>query len=422
MKASLMHRGQTLVVTAGPLAGTLVEVINPVVIPDGLPNQRKVEVRTVDSPDSIYLLPKVLDTPDRQFKPVATAALTPQPFTVIDGGGESVGIPDGIVGQQQAVITDPMDPALDRFRPDASIVDQYVARTMPNGMTDWEFLLALAGERNVHGNIDNLALVGETQAGKTMLVRVLAVKLAERLGYAKPLPVFTLNGSVGITTYDLYGQPSAVTINGREVIVWMDGLIPMAVSLDAAIVYLDEWNAVPPAQAVALHPLLDDRREFTNYKKAVPNGHGGWRPEVTRANQNLWVITTVNPGYKGTQTMAEASINRFRWITWDYDETVEKALIPSDTVRALGRALREARANRALTTPTGTSALQRLTADLANFGADMAVFMLMSSFPPVEHERVMTIVTDRGFMDLLRAEYPNPKHGKKVEPVDNGPF
>lgn len=406
MKAKHMHTGQTLVVTGGPLDGQRVEVVDPTPIPDGMENQRKVEVKVEGEVTSIFILPKFLDTPDRRFKPTTMAAFTPAPvLTVIEGEQRQI--------EEASPIDDPMDPALDRFRPDANIVKRYVARIMPNGMKDYEFLLALRRERNDDGYIDNLALVGETQSGKTMLVQVLAVLAAEEDGMAKPYPVFTLNGGVGITNYDLFGQPTAVTINGRETIVWMEGLVPMAARC-GGILYLDEWNAVPPAQAVSIHPVLDDRRSFTNYKKAVPDGHGGWAPETMPLNKNLWTITTVNPGYKGTQSMAEASTNRFYWLTWDYDEAVEKKLVPSPSALAVGTALREARSQRILSLPVGTSALQRFVRDCAVFGADMAIESLVSMFPINERDRVRAIITDRGFLDLLKAEYPTPKYGSNA--------
>lgn len=409
MKASQMHTGQTLVVKAGPLKGTEVEVIDPRPIPDGQENQRAVTVRILGEQDNLFIIPKLLCTQAEWSAPAPqqVAALTPV-LRVVEGEPTQV-LPDKV-----EVITDPMHPSLDRFRPNAAVVKQYIRRELANDMTDVEFFMA---HRQVcidqDRAIEPLALVGPTQAGKTMLVEVLACVAAEAEGYPKPLPIFTLNGSVGITSYDLFGQPTAVTIGGKETIVWMEGLVPMAVRLDAAILYLDEWNAVPASQAVALHPLLDHRRSFTNYKKAIPDGMGGWSPETVDASNKLWVITTINPGYKGTQSMAEASTNRFRWFNWDYDPKVEERLIPSTTVLAMGAALREALAQRVLNTPTGTSALQRFLSDVVHFGADMAIYSMVSMFPPMEQDRVRVIIEDRGFKDLLNAEYPEPKYGKQ---------
>ena len=415
-QASAFKVGMKVRVTAGPFADHLATIIDPKPIPDGgderaaAHEQRKVLVSLDDVvghddlPQQTYILPRLLDTNTRGTEPVdiheylrSTMPQAEAAVTVIDHGKVQQGTP----------ITDPMDPALDRFRPDASIVDKYISRTVAGGYSDIDFLLALREMRDSEGYSPNVALVGETQSGKTMLVQVLAVVAAERDGLPKPYPVFTISGSSGVTSYDIFGQTSAVIIDGREVLVWMEGLAALAAKA-GGFLYLDEWNAVPPSQAVSLHCLLDDRRQFINTQKAVPDGHGGFSPEVVKSNPGLWVISTINPGYKGTQTMAEATSNRFRWLPWDYDEDTEKALIPSKTVRLIGGRLRQALANRTITVPVGTSVLQRFNADCAMFGVDSAIWAFQGLFPPAERDRVDVIMTDMGFMDLLKEEYPDP--------------
>jgi nitric oxide reductase NorQ protein len=424
MKAKDLNPFVPVVITGGPYDGHIVTVKDATPVPDGWPNQRKVLV-TIPGVGAggadldYYILPRLLELPSAPKKPEPAPALpwsppvpAPEPamatadLTFIERGKLVAAEP----------VTDPMDPSLDEFRPDPQLVKEYVSRTVAGGLSDIEYLLHLRDQRDRNGYSPNVALVGETQSGKTMLVRVLACLAAERDGLPKPYPIFTLNGSMGITSYDLFGQTSAVIVDGHETLVWMDGLVPRAINC-GGFLYLDEWNAVAPQQATALHPILDDRREFVNYQKAVPDGHNGFRPERVKANTSLWVLATINPGYKGTQTMAEASTNRFRWLSWDYDATTEEKLIPSATVRLVGEALRTARSERALTVPLGTSALQRFNHDCATFGVDNAVWVLMGMYPPVERDRVRTIIEDRGFEDLLKAEYPNPMYGEQTPPV-----
>jgi hypothetical protein len=154
--------------------------------------------------------------------------------------------------------------------------------------------------------------------------------------------------------------------------------------------------------------VLDDRRQFVNTNRVVPNGHGGWMPEVVKAHPNTWIIATVNPaGYRGVTSMPEASTNRFRWIAWDYDADIESHLVPSRTVRALGDALREARAERTISTPVGTSTLVRFCEDAALFGAKYAISSLVAMFDKSEQAKVRYIIEDSNFADLLDAEYPN---------------
>lgn len=413
-KASALIPGMEVRIMAGPYQDHTARVIDPTPIPDGgddrsgPENQRKVLVALTevfgadDQPQQVYILPRLLDPRRMQVvagdNSVTLPVMQQAALTHIDGGAL----------HEPEPITDPMDPALDRFRPDPSVVKRYISRMVPGGYSDIDFLLAQRDQRDANGYSRNVALVGETQSGKTMLVQVLAVVAAERDGMPKPYPVFTLSGSSGVTNYDIFGQTSAVIIDGKETLVWMEGLAAMAAKC-GGFLYLDEWNAVSPSQAVALHPLMDDRRQFINTQKAVPDGHGGFSPEVVEANPLLWIISTINPGYKGTQTMAEATSNRFTWLSWDYDEATERALIPSKTVRLMGLRLREMGFHRVISVPVGTSVLQRFNKDCAEYGVDNAMWSLESLFPPAERSRVRAAIEDGGTYDLLKEEYPEPQ-------------
>lgn len=422
MKAKDLLPNLQVYVIDGTFIGKTATVVDAEVQPDGTTHARKIKV-AIDgvgvggTPFDAYILPRQLSLTPPMTHPHQMMAMQqpmmappPPPVTITPptpapATADLTFIREGIV-QQAEPITDPMDPALDRFRPDPSVVDKYISRTLEGGYQDIEYFMHIRDDRS-SGHIPNVVMAGPTQSGKTMFVQVLACVAAKADGLPKPYPIFTLNGSTGITSYDLFGQTTAVIIDGRETLVWMDGLCPLAANC-GGILYLDEWNAVPPSQAIAIHPLLDDRRSFTNYQNAVPNGHGGFAPETIKAHENLWIISTVNPGYKGTTTMAEATTNRFRWVEWDYDLATEEVLIKSSTIRSLGIALREAHAQRIISTPIGTSALQRLNYDCAAFGTPTAIWSLMAMYAPQDRDRVKAIIEDRGFLDLLNAEYSEP--------------
>ena len=288
-------------------------------------------------------------------------------------------------------------------------MDQYVGRVLPGGLKDTDLLLHYWRNRDIHGYSQNVMLVGDTQSGKTMLVQVLACLIAKEMGYPKPLPVFTLSGSAGVTDFDMLGQPTAFTDEyGQERLVWLPGLVDLA-SRVPCILYLDEVNMMPERVTSTLHPVCDDRRTFVNRAKATCKD-GEFLPEQVKVNTGCWVIGTYNSGYKGAGSMNEAFQNRFRHLPWGYDEAVEKRLVPSETVRLLGKALREARNLRSITTPVGTKALVRLWEDTQVLGAEVSLWVFTGLFSEQERPRVEAILTDRSIKPLLEAELESIKN------------
>lgn len=305
-------------------------------------------------------------------------------------------------------LTDPMDPRLDAYRPDPAVEARYQSRTVPGGQRDIDLLLHFWAQRDANGYSQNVMLVGETQSGKTMLVHVLACRIARELGLPRPLPVFTLSGSAGVTDYDMLGQPTAYTDPaGNERIVWLPGLVDLAARVPS-LLYLDEVNMMPERVTSTLHPVCDDRRTFVNRARAIsPSGGtvpGDVMPEQVVVNTGTWIIGSYNSGYRGAGAMNEAFLNRFRHLPWDYDDDVEKRLIGSPAVLLLGRALREARALRAITTPVGTKALINLRDDAMTLGLEAALWVFTGMFPPNERARVQAIIDDRSIEPLLASE------------------
>ena len=310
------------------------------------------------------------------------------------------------------------DPALDDFRPNINPAN-YVSRTLAGGKTDLEVMEAYFNRRDENdGYPVSVALVGDTQSGKTYLIQVQAFRIAKLLGLQKPLPLFLLAGSSAITDHDLFGQYRPIIVNGQERLVWMEGIVALAARL-GGILYLDEVNAMSGSVTAAIHPLLDNRHQFVNIRKPVWKGtveidpitgvethHGAYRPETVVANKNLWIMASWNPGYAGMAKTNEAFANRFKLLEWGYDEEVEKKLIKSPAVRLLGQALRNARAQRSITTPVGTRALQLLEGDLVHLGVDYSLWAFMGQFVSSQEKIVVNeIIKDRGIAIMMKDEF-----------------
>lgn len=390
-KTSMMNVGDTYNVRAGEYAGKQATILDPNPFPDSdLERRRKITVE-IDGV-AVYLLPRVLDVPSF----ASTSSVGQQRWQ------QHGQVTESRASKTVAPITSMDDSRLDPWRPDPAIVKQYVNRTMEGGeMSDTDFLLSLWRKRR------NVCLVGDTQAGKTMLVQVLAVLAGKERG-GKPLPVFTLSASGGITEMDLFGQCVPFhTFEEGERLVDLPGVVDMAARA-GGILYLDEVNMMSERVTSALHSLCDHRRAFVNRQRAVRFVDGDtetFMPEVIHANPDLWVFATVNPsGYRGTAPMNEAFTNRFLFVPFGYSDEVEKRLIPSNAVRMLGMALREARATRSIATPVGTAALAELCENIETYGTTMALWLFTAMFQPQEIPKVEAIITDRSIAMLIEDE------------------
>jgi AAA domain (dynein-related subfamily) len=404
-------------INSGAGEDLVVTIIDNTPFPDDdMERRRKVTVRLPDGSVD-YILPRLLDnapvgvdSPEMPAPaPVMSAPVIEAPAAVMVEVDEDE--PVAIVKARgfalSKPITDPMDPRLDHLRPSRTKVKRYINRVMPNGMTDVDFLLTFASDdyrAENEGRPTNLVLKGDTQAGKTFLVEVLAIKWADALGLPKPMPIFTLSGSSGVTDYDLFGQTTSYTdpASGQEALVWLPGVVELWANA-SGILYLDECNAMGERVTSSLFPVLDHRHQFVNRNKPVFRG-GQFMPETLTVGLDGWVIATMNEGYRGMGELTEALVSRFEHLVWDYDEEVEKKLVKSPTIRLLGDALRTARKSNKIRTPLGTSGLQKIQRNVATFGPEMAMNIMLGQFKPNERDIVSTIVEDRSIIVLLMEE------------------
>ena len=294
---------------------------------------------------------------------------------------------------------DVMDERLDAFRPDPAVVKEYVSRNLPGDIADTDLLLALWRKRK------NVLIKGDTQAGKTMVIEVIACLAAEELGFDKPLPIFTLSGSSGVTDYDLFGQPSVYTDeDGKEQLVWLPGILDLATEIEHAILYLDEPSMMEERVTASLHPVCDHRRTFVNRQKAVKVPGDGFMPEVRKVKDTVWIVGSFNEGYRGNAPLQEAFANRFAHIKFDYDEKVEGTLFEFGTVRVLAEEIRLMRQNSSVRTPVGTTLFQTFEEDLKEFGPELAFWKFTAVFTPEEAAKVQTHIDNISLLPKIADE------------------
>lgn len=411
--------GRLYKVTEGPLHGEAVEIVGPldergkvVAVRDGQPNQRKILVKVGGVEH--YVIPRQIDGTElatifsarpAPIVPTSVPKSVVQDAPVVNDD-EMIYVAD----EEYVPITDPMDERLDHLRPKLSTVKKYINRMMPNGMTDVEFLMTFTNDQyrdENQGRPCNIMLKGDTQGGKTMLVEVLAYAWMDKLQLPKPMPIFTLNGSSGVTDYDLFGQPTTYNDpqrGGKERIVWLPGQVDLWARV-GGILAVEEINALSERVAISLNPVADHRHMFVNRNKAVKVPGDGFMPETVECQMNGWIIGTYNEGYRGMTEMNESLISRFRHIEWGYDKDIEEALVASPAIHLLADGLRLARnQGSTLRTPVGTVALQRLDLDVQTFGPDVALEIFAAAFKPKERDAVRHVIDSNSVNTLLKEE------------------
>lgn len=300
---------------------------------------------------------------------------------------------------------DVMSSALDQFRPDPAIVDEYLPREFASVrrsaavMTDVELMLSFYKRKQ------NVLLKGDTQGGKSMLTQVVAVAAARARGLPKPLPVFTLSGSGGITDFDLFGQITAYVDpdTKAESLVRVRGLVELA-ALVGGILELDEVTMMPERATASLHSLLDGRRQFTLRSAAMQAGKGMYLPTVIKAHPDFWCIGSYNEGYRGNVALQDAFANRFSHMVWDYDPVVEGQLLRYSATKMLLDGIRSLRTDGVISTPVGVTAFRALEDNIDAIGEVLAIESFVSMFPTLERTVARQCVESSGFFNLIEAD------------------
>ena len=151
--AKSLRAQQAVIIKSGPFGGMSATVIDPNVIPDGMPNQRKILV-DIHGVGEEWVIPKLITVPGQVS--VATPPPSIAPVTVTDS--------HVIITETKIESLD--DPVLDAFRPSRpSILKEYISRTLPGGKKDID-VLKTYWERRENGYPTNVGLVGDTQIGR----------------------------------------------------------------------------------------------------------------------------------------------------------------------------------------------------------------------------------------------------------------
>lgn len=394
-----------VIATSGVMEGTRGTLVNAEVEPDGSPNQRKVLVRWSDGVE-LHYLPRQLDVVEAM---VASPIMAPP--AVVHAHAPTVAPSNFSMDQIAEIVAEvkplpdhPDHPFYDQFRPADTVLKNYVSRQQMFGseMTDIEYLMSWWHDRE-NGHSTPIAFVGDTQSGKTMMVRRLAFAVAETLGLQKPLPLFLLMCSAGVDDRDFYGKVTTDPMTGKP--VFIRGQAQLASEAPASIFYVDEPNAVGGNVQSALFPMLDDRKEIINNRMPVATEYG-YISAHTPVSKGCWMMSSFNNAYSGMNKVNEAFMARYKTLAWGYDKVLEDSQLQSVGLRALLDAIRNLRDRRIINTPVGMTDMLRMKRELTRFGTSVALASFMGRFiSQSEQVAVQSAIQDGSISQMLVLEF-----------------
>jgi len=251
-------------------------------------------------------------------------------------------------------------------------VSGYVERKFANGVSEeqiYDYAIA---------NGFNVLLEGEAGTGKTTSAMVYASK--------RNLRYYSVNFNAGIESSQLFGKFVPDTNGGLK---WQDGGFTECWRNGNAVINLDELAFMVAKQSGMLMPCLDSRRQL------ILLDHDG---EVIPAGENVLIVGSYNAGYRGTNKFNQAFADRFQLkMTFEYDTSIEKKFIPSNTLLDLAKQMRADSIAGIYETPISTRLLKNFVEVSRNLGYEFAVDNFLNNFTDEERGSVKLLLDAHRF-------------------------
>lgn len=232
-----------------------------------------------------------------------------------------------------------------------------------------------------------LMLKGHAGTGKDVLVKIFCAR-TKRI-------YFGFDCSKWTTDEDLTQVILLDASEGATKTIKVPSAVLNAINTPGAVLYFNEFNAMPEDTQIFLHSLLDEKRNITLKTESG---------KVIKADESVVFIASMNPGYKGTSPIQIATRSRMVEMEIDYPPLLGKNK-PGDTNSnapySPSEALRIAR---------GVSSLGDLTLDEEEFTKvwDHYVNLIdngTAKLTPVQNYDLEVILALVQFSDKLRQEF-----------------
>ena len=126
-------------------------------------------------------------------------------------------------------------------------------------------------------------LKGHAGTGKDVLVKMLC-HLSNR-------PYFAFDCTKWTTEYELAEDVQLVAVDGVTTTVRVPSSVLLALQTPGAVLYFNEFNAMPEQSQIYLHALFDEKRTMTIKTRSGVS---------IKADPTVLFISSMNPGYEGT--------------------------------------------------------------------------------------------------------------------------
>lgn len=220
-----------------------------------------------------------------------------------------------------------------------------------------------------HDNGRNILLKGPTGSAKTMV--------GSSYSKENSYPLAVVPCSHATDPGSLFGRYTPK--EGEDFFEWTDGVITELVRKPGKkVLILDEVNMADPKIMASLFSLLDSNKTLNLID----------HNEVIKV-EDLLVIATMNPGYRGTRDLNKALANRFAYtFYWDYDTHVESSICPSPSFLKCVTKIRESGDS---DTPFSTNMIIEFIEANKEFNFEFALEMIGNKYDRDESQGVMQV-------------------------------
>jgi len=201
---------------------------------------------------------------------------------------------------------------IDEIKNSPPVEDKQVEAEVPKWATHWtldntteKYLGTITEEfsRQLKQKEGALLLTGHAGTGKDVLVKMFC--------YMSNRKYFAFDCTKWTTEFELGEDVQLVSENGATQTLKLPSKIVQGLTTPGAVIYFNEFNAMPQQAQIFLHALFDEKRTMT-----LKTSSG----KEIKADPSVLIVLSGNPNYVGTFEPEKATKSRMVQVNIDYPE------------------------------------------------------------------------------------------------------